>query len=140
MIQGLPRRYTVIVDALEVVARGLAQEAARRARESRPRLRRGATLRPGDDTPLWNALVELAKPLLARRGSRAILAAELGVHRARIREYFFERTSMPDAERALLLLVLLAREERGEPEPRGARKTRKPNVRNTNISPKTGAR
>ncbi len=68
------------------------------------RIRRGATLRPGVDTPLWRALVAAVRPLLQRRGAKALLAHELGLHRGRITEFFVKRTAMPDAERTLLLL------------------------------------
>ncbi|MEO0054119.1 MAG: hypothetical protein RLZZ50_66 [Verrucomicrobiota bacterium] len=113
---------------LEEAAREMAKEARKRANERRPRTRRGATLRPGSDTPLWNALAEMGRPLVQRRGARAILARELGVHRARVGEYFDKRSAMPDAERALRLFVLLAHTARRET------KTNAPaNVRNTNI-------
>jgi hypothetical protein len=113
---------------LELAARELAKEARKAADARRPRVRRGATLRPGPDTPLWNALAAIARPLLKKRGSRAILARELGVHRARVGEYFDTRSTMPDAERALRLLLLLARAAQKE-NSRGTGA----NVRNTNI-------
>jgi len=113
---------------LEEAAREMAKEARKRTDERRPRVRRGATLRPGGDTPLWNALAELGRPLLQRRGARAILARELGVHRARVGEYFDKRSAMPDAERALRLFVLLARAAR-----RDNKAASSTNVRNTNI-------
>jgi transcriptional regulator with XRE-family HTH domain len=72
----------------------------------------------------------MARPLLRRRGSQAILARELGVHRARIGEFLRNGSAMPDAERALRLLVLLARTAR-TPDT-GASPD---NVRNTNIGP-----
>jgi hypothetical protein len=125
-----------IAGLLEEVARELAKEARKRADARRPRVRRGATLRPGQETPLWNALVELGRPLLRKRGDRAILARELGVHRARVGEFFDTRSAMPDAERALRLLVhlghLAAREEMSASAP-GASAPAPGNVRNTNI-------
>ena len=115
-------------DILEQAAREMAKEARKTAEARRPRARRGATLRPGPDTPLWNALAEMGRPLLQRRGARAILARELGVHRARVGEYFDKREAMPDAERTLRLFVLLAHTARRE------NKSASPaNVRNTNI-------
>lgn len=98
-----------ISQMLELAARELAKEASKRVAARRPRTKRGATLRPSAETPLWNALVSTINPTLKRRGTRAILARELGVHRARIGEFFVKRSSMPDAERTLRLLVLLAR-------------------------------
>ncbi len=101
----------LFTDTLEALGRELAREARKRAEARRPRAKRGATRRPGSETPLWNAVVELAQPALKRRGAKASLARELGVHRARIGEYFNRHSAMPDAERALQLLVWLARQE-----------------------------
>ena len=114
-------------DALEALSRELIREARKRVDAKRPRARRGATLRPGSETPLWNAVVAMTKPQLGRRGARATLARELGVHRARIGEFFDKATAMPDAERALQTLVLLARSARAEAA------ASRHNVRNTNI-------
>lgn len=100
-----------IAEALGLAARELAREAETRL-FTRKRPRRGATLRPSVDTPLWNALAAAVKPHLHRRGARALLARELGVHRARMREYFDGQTAMPDAERALELLLWLSRQPR----------------------------
>lgn len=99
-------------EALEELSRELVREAKKRADGKRPRTRRGVTLRPGPETPLWNAVVAMTKPQLSRRGARATLARELGVHRARIGEFFDKGSAMPDAERALQTLVLLARSAR----------------------------
>lgn len=112
-------RWRLLFDAvelLEAAARDMAVEARKQVAVRRPRARRGATLRPGVDTPLWNAVVELARPALKRRGAKAILARELGVHRARIGEYFGPRSSMPDAERVLRLLLWLARQSKSAPQ------------------------
>jgi hypothetical protein len=86
-----------------------AKAGVQRLRPPRPRPRRGATLRPGPDTPLWLALAAQIQPRLQRRGARALLARELGLHRMRMTEYFFRRSAMPDAERTLELLLWLAR-------------------------------
>lgn len=99
-----------LADVIEAIDRELTKEMHRRREARRPRIKRGATLRPSDDTPLWNALVSLVEPRLYRRGSRALLARELGLHRARIGEYFRRRAAMPDAERTLRLLVWLSRQ------------------------------
>lgn len=98
-----------IAEALGIAARELALHTVIRDATRRMRPRRGATVRPGADTPLWIALVTSVKPHLSRRGARALLARELGVHRARIGEYFDRRSAMPDAERALELLLWVAR-------------------------------
>lgn len=99
---------------LEAAARDLAVAARKRADDRRPRRSRGGTLRPGTDTQLWNALSTAVKTQLDKRGERALLARELGVHRARIGEYFDQQTAMPDAERTLLLLLWLNRRAMAE--------------------------
>lgn len=75
----------------------------------RPRVLRNATVRPGPNTPLWNALVAAVRPHLRRRGEKINLGRELGVPPQRIHEYFVARTAAPDAERTLALVVWLAR-------------------------------
>ncbi len=97
----------VIGQVLETAARELAAETRKRSHSRKPRARRGGTLRPSAETPLWNAVALMVKPYLRRRGDRALLARELGLHRARIGEYFDKLSAMPDAERALQLLVWL---------------------------------
>jgi hypothetical protein len=100
----------LLLSVIDALGRELEQEMHRRREARRPRIKRGATLRPSDDTPLWNALVALVGPRLRRRGARARLARELGLHRARMGEYFGRATAMPDAERTLRLLVWLSRQ------------------------------
>jgi hypothetical protein len=99
-----------LADIIVVISREMEKDMHKRREARRPRLKRGATLRPSDDTPLWNALVSLVAPRLRRRGARALLARDLGLHRARPGELFFRRTMMPDAERTLRLLVWLSRQ------------------------------
>ena len=99
-----------VADILEAIDRDLTIAMHKRREARRPRIKRGATLRPSDDTPLWNALISLVEPRLRRRGARALLARELGVHRARMGEYFKRRTMMPDAERTLRLIAWLSRQ------------------------------
>lgn len=101
------RTASLLVDMLDEAGVALARELRKRTR-AKPR-RRGATLRPGLETPLWNALVEAARPHLARRGTKALLARELGLHRSQISKFFVRGTAMPDAERGLQLLLWLAR-------------------------------
>lgn len=59
--------------------------------------------------------MELTRPILQKRGARAILARELGLHKARMGDFFDRCQAMPDAERTLLLLVYLARRARASP-------------------------
>lgn len=96
---------------LEEVARDLAKSARKRRDSRRPRSGRNGTLRPSSQTPLWNAIVVMVKPHLKGRGNRALMARELGVHRARIGEYFDTQTAMPDAERTLDILIWLAQKQ-----------------------------
>ena len=96
-----------IADLLETAAQGIVRESHKRSEARRPRLKRGATLRPSADTPLWNALSAAVKPHLRRRGDRALLAREMEVHRARVGEFFGRQSAMPDAERTLRLLLWL---------------------------------
>lgn len=108
----IPARLNSLLElagGLEYLARELALVARKRRDARKPRSGRNTTLRPSTETPLWNGIVAMVKPHLTRRGERAILARELGVHRARIGEYFDTQTAMPDAERAFQLLIWIAR-------------------------------
>ena len=109
--EGRPLDVELLLDA----AWSGFQNQRRRRQEHRRRLnriRRGATLRPGPKTPLWNALVDAIRPLVRRPGAKAILAAELGLHRARMTDFFVNRSGMPDAERTLLLIEWYCRNRR----------------------------
>lgn len=101
-----------MAEALVNVAHDLVRVAASRVASPRPR-RRGATLRPGPATPLWNSLVLNVRPFLVKRGEKAKLARLLGVPRQRVHDYFFTGTSAPDAERTLLVLHWLAQQRAG---------------------------
>lgn len=107
-----PRMATLlgIAEVLELAARELAVEARKKIDARKPKSGRGATLRPSAATPIWNSVVTMVKPHLKQRGKRALLARELGLHRARIGEYFDRQSAMPDAERTLELLIWLGRQ------------------------------
>ncbi|MBS0633237.1 MAG: hypothetical protein JSS11_15105 [Verrucomicrobia bacterium] len=98
-----------LMDILESSAQEILRDARRNFRPGKSRTKRGATLRPSVDTPLWNALIPLVRARLRRRGDRALLARELSVHPSRITEFFDRPSAMPDAERTLLLLLWLNR-------------------------------
>jgi len=66
----------------------------------------GHTLRPGEGTPLWNALRDQLKPHLKKRGSQAELGRLLNLPRQQINAFVIG-TRMPDAERTLQLLSWL---------------------------------
>ncbi len=110
------RLLAALAEVLEVSARELSKRAQQHY-HARTRKKRGGTLRPGYDTPLWQALAAAVRPHLAKRGTRALLARELGVHVSRITEYFVKGTAMPDAERALILMLWLARRRDTKPSP-----------------------
>lgn len=99
-----------LVETLVEAARVAAIKATHSARPAPRRRSRGQTLRPGADTPLWNALIAEVAPLLKQHGARALLARELGVHGSRITEFFVRREAMPDAERTLELITWLGRQ------------------------------
>jgi hypothetical protein len=96
-------------DALEAAAIAFSR-ISRRHLKPRPRSGRGATLRPGIDTPLWLTLAARVRPLLRARGAKTLLARELGLDPSRITQFFVTRTASPDAERTLLLLGWLGRQ------------------------------
>lgn len=99
-----------LAELLEMLAAEVAAQMRKR-QKSVPRSR-GATLRPGVDSPLWLALVREVEPLLKQRGAKALLARELGLHRSQVSKFFVARSAMPDAERALELLVWLVHRRR----------------------------
>lgn len=104
-------QFLALVELLEIPATAIAQEMQRRLKP-KPR-RRGGTLRPGHETPLWLALAAAVRPLLKKRGEKTRLARVLGLSPGRIREFFGSQTAMPDAERTLFLLLWLAARRRG---------------------------
>jgi len=93
-----------LVNAAVQGARALAISATGPLRQ---RPRRGQTLRPGVDTPMWNALVTSLLQQFKRRGDRARLARVLGLPRQRVTEMLRSRRHLPDAERTLILLLWL---------------------------------
>ena len=92
----------VLIEAVENMA-ARVKEAHRAAQ----RVKRGRTLRPGKETPLWNALIAEIRPHLRTRGSQARLGRILGLPRQRVNAFITGRTQMPDAERALQVLAWL---------------------------------
>jgi hypothetical protein len=103
---------------MEDLLQWLLFEAADSARRAAGKLKRrppkrGLTLQPGPDTPLWNELVRQVVPLLAKRGSKAQLARILGLDRQRLQVCLKARTGALDAERTLLLLAWLAAKRQG---------------------------
>ncbi len=96
-----------IIDLIMQAALAAARNARKRYKDLRP-IRRGGTLRPGVETPLWNQLALALRPHLKKYGDRAILARELRLPRQRVTEFLRSKRTMPDAERTLELLGWLS--------------------------------
>jgi len=101
----------LVVALVEAAVRGARALATERIRIPR---RRGQTLRPGLDTPMWNALSKALLAQFKRRGERVRLARVLGLPRQRITEMLRSRTHLPDAERTLMLLLWLEARRKGD--------------------------
>lgn len=98
----------VINESLVELARASARRAQKTAEKKRRlQVRRWQALRPGSDTPLWNALAGAVRAQLKRRGEKSRLARLLGLSRQRLHLLIVAQTAYPDAERALLLQVWL---------------------------------
>jgi hypothetical protein len=104
--------------------------SARKQTRAKPRPgRRSLTLRPGPETPLWNALVRQIRPHLRKYGAKAQLARLLGLPRQRLQDCLKAGSASLDAERTLLLLGWLGFFQRGGellPVVRPGRPPRKP--------------
>jgi hypothetical protein len=102
----------------------IAKAAARMARDSRqvfrpaPQPKAGATLRPGRETPLWNALRKQLQPHLKQHGAQAGLARLLGLQRQQVNAFVTTGGRMPDAERTLQLLAWLMAQSDSRPPAR----------------------
>jgi len=129
----LPPLFILVEKLVSAAAEAAVESARTRAAEARRRhrpSRRGLTLRPGPDTPLWNALVRALRPHLRQRGSKAQLARLLGLHRQRLHECLKAGSASLDAERTLLLLGWLGYFQQGgvvTPSVRAGR--RRPNAK-----------
>ncbi len=95
--------------SMQILARRLAPREGPRTQRS---------LRPGAETPLWNAVRAAIAAELTRYGDAARLARFLGLSRQRLHELIRAGAGVPDGERMLLLLVWLQmRAERRTYEP-----------------------
>ncbi|HEX2101533.1 MAG TPA: hypothetical protein VHF69_12755 [Candidatus Synoicihabitans sp.] len=114
---GIPHPLMPLANLLETLAALAVEHAARAAKRQTGlnRARRGATLRPGLETPLWNAVVDRVRLHLRRRGAKANLARLLAVPRQRVHDYFVGQSQMPDAERLIHLLLWLNAREGAKP-------------------------
>jgi hypothetical protein len=105
----------VLLEASVAMASQSAQAYRIALRRRSRRGRGGATLRPGDETPLWNELRRQLRPHLRLYGRQANLARLLGLPRQRINAYVTGGGQMPDAERTLQLIAWLMAMRRGRP-------------------------
>jgi len=101
------------VSGLLADAAFLAARSAHRQVQRAMRPRRGQTLRPGADTPLWNELVGALRASLTTYGDKAKLGRYLGLPRQRIDDFLHGKRALPDGERTLLLLHWLDAKKRG---------------------------
>eukprot|EP01031_Cornospumella_fuschlensis_P018950 gene18950-23212_t len=111
----LPAPLAIPLDLATLLAEAAVESIRRKikksARDRRPR--RGHTIKPGTDTPLWNELAATVRAQCVRRGEKAKLARILGLPRQRLHEFLRERRALPDAERTLLMLVWLQARREG---------------------------
>jgi hypothetical protein len=116
MAAGYLKSLAPLADDLAEAAQLAARAAARAAKgkfAAARRTKRGAVLRPGPDTPLWNELAGAVQSALRRRGEKAKLARILGLPRQRLHVVLVARTACLDAERTLQLLVWLQARRQG---------------------------
>jgi hypothetical protein len=116
---GLPPRFPVHLELPAELAVLLMEAAAKSIRASIQQARRhrrplrGETLKPGVETPLWNELQAAVRAQISRYGEKARLGRVLGLPRQRVNDFLKQRHYLPDAERALLLLVWLQMRREG---------------------------
>jgi len=113
-IDQFPRPLNDIAGLFENLLSDAVEQAAKLSaqRKHAHRTRQGEIRRPGEDTPLWNALIAAVRPHLVQWGAKSNLARVLGVPRQRIYQYITRPTAMPDAETVLHLVLWLANQEK----------------------------
>lgn len=97
---------------LAEVADAGAKQAGRLLRPRRPG--NYATVRPGLETPMWNACVAVLREELKTHGTKVRLARYLGVPKQRVTDYLTNKSRMPDAETLLRILNWLAHKQAGQ--------------------------
>ncbi len=99
-----------IADLIIEMAEAMAHHSAKafRVEQRRRPAKGGGTLRPGRNTPFWNALRREVRPHLKLYGHQVNLGRLLGLPRQRINAFITGGKEMPDAERTLQLLAWLA--------------------------------
>ncbi len=115
-----PKLALTIIELLGDAAIAAAAIAARATYDATFRHKRGPRrkVRPGLDTPLWNALVPELRRALLPYGSKARLARHLGIPRQRLQDYLKAGARVPDGEITLRLLHWLG-EMRAGRDPSG---------------------
>ena len=109
---GTQHHIEMVASPVLAVAK-LAGVAARKLRSTPRESARGSSLRPGPETPLWNALAAAAAKHLRRRGDKVRLARILGISRQRLHLLLTAKTACPDAERTLMLQDWVEARRRG---------------------------
>jgi predicted aminopeptidase len=104
-----------IDEILADAAKEIAKQSSKAFRLEKRRDGSGKTLRPGKDTPLWNALLAELAPHLEKHGVQAQLARLLGLDRQAVHAIVKARTRMPDAERTLQFVAWLMAVREGRP-------------------------
>ena len=102
----------VLVDGLALAA-VTGYEQVKKARSRRRPLKAVPKRRPGELTPMWNALAQQLQSELAPRGSKAHLARYLGIPRQRITDYLHGGRRLPDAETLLRMLHWISERKAG---------------------------
>ena len=112
-VPGLP---IDLILALEAMADNMVVRLNKAFRvEKQRRGSRGKTLRPGQNTPMWNELRRQLRPFLKEYGRQVNLGRLLGLPRQRINAFVTRGGEMPDAERTLQLLAWLIAVRKGAP-------------------------
>ncbi|HEX2853650.1 MAG TPA: hypothetical protein VHO24_10455 [Opitutaceae bacterium] len=103
-----------LAELIFMAALEMAKHSRRAFQTGRP-LKRGDTLRPGKQTPLWNELRTQLRSHVVKHGDQANLGRLLGLPRQRVNAFLTEGSQMPDAERTLQLLAWLVAAKRNRP-------------------------
>ena len=107
--------FRALEDVVYDAAEWIRKPRRRKRRWPAPRRRGGGgrTLRPGAQTPLWNALVKQALPYLGKRGSKVRLARFLGLPKQRMQDCLKARHAALDAERTLRFFCWITARQQG---------------------------
>ncbi|HEY5552930.1 MAG TPA: hypothetical protein VIK52_13645 [Opitutaceae bacterium] len=113
----MPHSLTLIAGLVDIFVDGAVDIAAesQRKRKFRNRRRLGATLRPGENTPMWNLLWREAQSHIHRYGDQAKLGRILQVPRQRVSAFLTAGREMSDAERAVQLMAWVIAQRQGRP-------------------------